>query len=104
MRAGETDKGKLVSNPEVELIGKKIGEKLGHIGNLDCDILECDGIYYLLEMNPRFGGGYPFTYVSGGNFPLALVNWLRGTAVDESCFLKNYGKVFSKCDILIQVD
>ncbi len=104
MRAGETDKAKLISNPEIESIGRKIGEKLGHIGNLDCDILERNGIYYLLEMNPRFGGGYPFTYMSGGNFPLAIISWLNGTLPDKSCFSKVYGKIFSKCDILIQVD
>jgi carbamoyl-phosphate synthase large subunit len=103
MRAGETDKAVLRYKPEIEAIGLKLGEALGHIGNLDCDIFEKDGQYYLLEMNPRFGGGYPFTHMSGGNYPAALVSWLNGEMFDFSTFKRNYNQVFSKCDTLINV-
>lgn len=39
MRSGETDKAITVDLPEVREIGRKIGEALGHIGNLDVDIM-----------------------------------------------------------------
>ena len=65
MRAGETDKATTVDNPELHRIGEVIGRKLAHIGNLDCDILEMGGEYYILELNPRFGGGFPFSYEAG---------------------------------------
>ena len=103
MRAGETDKSVLRNKPEIVEIGFKIGNELGHIGNLDCDIFEIDGQYYLLEMNPRFGGGYPFTHMSGGNYPAAILAWLKGEEFDFFTFKKNYDQVFSKCDTLIPV-
>ena len=39
MRAGETDKAKIVNNPKLILIAKKISKDLRHIGNLDCDLI-----------------------------------------------------------------
>ena len=78
MRAGETDKAITVDNEEIRSIGAKIGQTLRHIGNLDCDILEQDGNYYVLEFNPRFGGGFPFSYEAGVNLPKAYIEWAKG--------------------------
>ena len=34
---------------------------LPHIGNLDIDLIcSSDGSVYLIDVNPRFGGGYSF--------------------------------------------
>jgi carbamoyl-phosphate synthase large subunit len=103
MRSGETDKAKTVHNPELEKIGRLIGENLGHIGNLDCDIMEENGEYYLIEMNPRFGGGYPFSHEAGSNVPKAIIHWLKGEEAPTECFEVQYEKAFSKCDRLIEV-
>jgi carbamoyl-phosphate synthase large subunit len=103
MRAGETDKAVLRNHPAIEEIGKRIGENLNHIANLDCDIFEKDGKYYLLEMNPRFGGGYPFSQMSGANFPAVIYALLKNEPVQKEWFTKNYDLSFAKCDILIQV-
>ncbi len=103
MRAGETDKSVLRNEQKIEEIGFKIGLLLGHIGNLDCDIFEKGGEYFLLEMNPRFGGGYPFTHMAGGNYPAAIIAWLKGEEYDFSNFKKNYNQIYSKCDTLIPV-
>ena len=104
MRAGETDKSALRNKPEIEELGLKIGNALKHVGNLDCDFFEKDGEYYLLELNPRFGGGYPFTHLAGGNYVKAIVSWIKKEQVDFSTFEKKYDKIFSKCDTLIQVE
>ena len=32
----------------------------------------------MLELNPRFGGGFPFSYEAGVNLPKAIMMWLRG--------------------------
>lgn len=103
MRSGETDKAITIENETIRCIGRKIGENLKHIGNLDCDILEKDDKYYVLELNPRFGGGYPFSHEAGVNVPLAIVTWLEGKEVDNSILSPSIGKTYSKCDILLNV-
>lgn len=83
MRAGETDIAEIIENESIKDITKKIAVCSRHIGNLDIDIL-CDGnMYYVLEMNARFGGGYPFSHLAGVNLPLAIINWAQGTEFDD---------------------
>ena len=104
MRAGETDKAITVDLPEVREMGKRIGENLKHIGNLDVDIMQrANGDYCVLELNPRFGGGYPFSYEAGVNFPLAIIKWLKGEKVDPKILVPEYGKMFAKNDYLIEI-
>ena len=104
MRAGETDKAVTVDLPEVRVMGKKIGEALGHIGNLDVDIMQrADGAYCVLELNPRFGGGYPFSYEAGVNMPKAIIQWVKGEEVDPAILQPEYGKMFAKNDYLMEI-
>ena len=103
MRAGETDKATTVDDAELRRIGKVIGTNLAHIGNLDCDILERDGEYYVLELNPRFGGGFPFSYEAGVNLPKAIINWCLGLPVDKQLLTPTYGLTFAKCDYLVDM-
>lgn len=104
MRAGETDKAVTVDLPEVREIGRKIGEALGHIGNLDVDIMQrADGAYCVLELNPRFGGGFPFSYEAGVNMPKAIIKWIKGEEVDPIMLQPEYGRLFSKNDYLMEI-
>ena len=104
MRAGETDKAITVDIPEVYEIGRKIGENLHHIGNLDVDIMQrSNGDYCVLELNPRFGGGYPFSYEAGVNMPKAIISWLKGETIDPAILKPKYGKTFAKNDYLVEV-
>lgn len=104
MRAGETDKAVTVDLPVVRKMGRLVGEKLHHIGNLDMDIMQrANGDYCVLELNPRFGGGFPFSYEAGVNFPKAIIDWLKGNAVDPSILQPEYGKMFAKNDYLVAV-
>lgn len=105
MRAGETDKAIIVDLPEVRKIGKKVGESLKHIGNLDVDIMQrANGDYCVLELNPRFGGGFPFSYEAGVNMPKAIIEWVKGNQVDSSILQSTYGKMFSKNDYLMEIN
>jgi carbamoyl-phosphate synthase large subunit len=104
MRAGETDKAVTVDLPEVREMGRKIGEALGHIGNLDVDIMQrADGAYCVLELNPRFGGGFPFSYEAGVNMPKAIIQWIKGEDVDPAMLQPEYGRMFSKNDYLMEI-
>lgn len=104
MRAGETDKAITVDIPEVYEMGKKIGENLKHIGNLDVDIMQrANGDYCVLELNPRFGGGYPFSYEAGVNMPKAIIQWVKGEKVDAAILKPEIGRMFAKNDYLMEV-
>ncbi len=104
MRAGETDKAITVDLPEVREMGRKVGENLKHIGNLDVDIMQrANGDYCVLELNPRFGGGYPFSYEAGVNMPKAIIEWVKGNEVDASILQPIYGKMFAKNDYLMEI-
>lgn len=104
MRSGETDKAISVIDSNFEKIGRMIGENLKHIGNLDGDLFVKDGEVYILELNPRFGGGYPFSHESGMNTAAIYIEWLKGKN-DISAY-NNYqtGLMFSKCDRLLKVN
>lgn len=104
MRAGETDKAITVDSAELRKIGETIGTALKHIGNLDVDIMQnAKGEYCVLELNPRFGGGFPFSYEAGVNLPKALIQWIKGEQVDKGILLPEYGRMFSKNDYLMEI-
>lgn len=84
MRSGETDIAQLVDEQVVRNTLVKLGRVTKHIANMDCDIFLVDGVPYVLEMNARFGGGYPFSHMGGCNLPKAIVDWARGKIVDKS--------------------
>lgn len=102
MRAGETDKAITVYSDKLYAYAKAVGDTLGHIGNLDCDFLERDGQFYLLEMNPRFGGGYPFSHEAGANLVKALLQCISGGS-DKVSIDYETGVTFAKCDVLVSV-
>ena len=78
MRAGETDAAVSVDEPMLSEIGERIGKSLRHTAMLDADVIVRDGKPYLIELNPRFGGHYPFSHAAGANVPAALVAFAEG--------------------------
>ena len=84
MRAGETDKGLSFRDPALfELIQKFVAES-GWRGVIDIDIFDVDGTYYISEVNPRFGGGYPHAYECGCDFMSRIVKNLSGLATKRN--------------------
>jgi len=101
MRAGETDRAITEDNPALQKVGETLGKKLGHIGNLDCDIFVTKKGIYVLEMNPRFGGGYPFSHVAGANLPAALIAWAQGRKANPEWLTFRPGVAAAKCDRMV---
>ena len=90
MRSGETDVAEIVAAPkELRELAERISAATRHPGNMDVDVFVEEGPdgsigeLHVLEMNARFGGGYPFSHAAGVNLPAALVAWLRGEKVDD---------------------
>ncbi|MBX3492694.1 MAG: ATP-grasp domain-containing protein [Parvibaculum sp.] len=80
MKNGETDRAVTVGDPQLEALGRKLGETLCHRGPLDADVIRQGDTLCLLDLNIRFGGGYMFSHVAGADLPAAMVAWALGKA------------------------
>ena len=83
MRSGETDIAELVDEPIIKRKLERLGMITKHIANMDCDVFLVNRVPYILEMNARFGGGYPFSHMGGCNLPKAIIEWVKGNVVDK---------------------
>lgn len=84
MRAGETDKAISFKDDKLFILIKKFVELVGYRGQIDIDIFKIDEEYYISEVNPRFGGGYPHAYECGINHMKLIKNNLNGIINQES--------------------
>lgn len=91
MRAGETDAAVIENESHILQTAEQLADLLPHPGNLDVDMFLCDQKAYVLELNARFGGGYPFSHSAGVNLPKALITWQKGDCVDEKCLIPREG-------------
>ena len=89
MRAGETDKAVSFKDEKLMEVIKKFVSEAGYRGQIDIDVFDVNGEYYISEVNPRFGGGYPHAYESGANHMRLIVNNLAGKT-NECAVGKNY--------------
>lgn len=78
MRAGETEKSLSVKDEKLFDLIERTVSTLELAGPVDMDIFKVDGQYYISEINPRFGGGYPHAYHCGMNVPALIANNLAG--------------------------
>ena len=101
MRAGETDQAVTVADLGLEQLGARVGRSVGHVGVLDCDVMVCDGTPYVFDLNPRFGGGYPFSHLAGVDMPSAILAWLDGRPPDPDWFVCRPGVTGAKYDLLL---
>lgn len=89
MRAGETDKAVSFKDEKLmELINQFVSAS-GYRGQIDIDIFDVNGEYFISEVNPRFGGGYPHAYESGADHMKLIINNLEGK-VNKCEIGKNY--------------
>jgi carbamoyl-phosphate synthase large subunit len=102
-RAGECELAETVAEQRLTELGREIGMKMAHLGVLDVDVIEQDGVLYVLEFNPRFGGCYPFSHMAGANLPAAYVAWALGIEPDPS-WLRVRAGVRSFKDFTLVVD
>ncbi len=101
MRAGETDIAETVDCPQIYELSKKLGLLSEHIANMDTDVFMVGNSPYILEMNVRFGGGYPFSHEAGCNLPQAIVNWCNGIEDDGLLYAKTGVKAFKELSLTV---
>lgn len=91
MRAGETDKAVSFKDDELFALVEKFVREAGYKGQIDIDIFDIQGEYYISEVNPRFGGGYPHAYECGCNHMKLFLNNLQGitNAKNIGCYKEN---------------
>ena len=103
MRAGETDKAVSFKDEKLFALIEKFALESGWSDQIDIDIFDVNGEYYISEVNPRFGGGYPHAYECGCDHMSLILNNLRGTAnekkigaYDEGVYMMKYNEVMIK--------
>jgi len=102
MRAGETDLAEVVQDHELVSLGAEIGRELQHPGLADVDVIRTSSGLKLLDINPRFGGGYPFSHAAGANAPACLVAWKSEEPLHAAWLNPSIGTVSAKYDLVTQ--
>ena len=82
IRAGIADKEVTVYDAKmINYIRNLIG-KLGLYGPGDIDLIKRRNEYIVLEINTRFGGGYPLAHVVGANFPKKVIRLVNESLLE----------------------
>ncbi|MBN2770555.1 MAG: ATP-grasp domain-containing protein [Spirochaetes bacterium] len=100
MRAGETDKARSFKCKNLFGLIKKLISKTDLVGPLDIDVFKIGRKYFISEINPRFGGGYPLAFECGENFPKLILNNLSGkenkpniSAYEENVIMMKHDRI-----------
>lgn len=101
MRAGETDKSVVIKDSNLVNIIDKLIKTLNPIGPVDVDLFRTSEGYVISEINPRFGGGYPYAYEMGQNFITAIMNNLNGI---PNARLEKYTGPYVEGRIMVRYD
>jgi len=83
-RMGETEQAETFDDQNVIDFGVKLGTALGHIGPLDADLFLNGKSVSVLEINLRFGGGYPVSHLAGADFPSKIISMIKGQVINPS--------------------
>lgn len=101
MRAGETDKAVSFQDKDLFVFIEGFVTEMGYRGQIDIDLFEIDGAYYISEVNPRFGGGYPHAYECGCDHMKLILENLKGKAnqrnighYDEKVYMMKYSEIY----------
>ncbi|WP_282852298.1 ATP-grasp domain-containing protein [Gulosibacter sediminis] len=97
MRAGETDRAESVDATPYLGLARGVARALGHRGLVDLDVIRTDaGLLSVIDVNPRFGGGYPLSHVAGADIPAAYVAWALGRTPDADWLRARPGTIAAK--------
>ena len=84
VRDGEVNKAVTRKPQFVKELSEKLAKVEGLRGCITFQVFvnDNDDSLYGIEINPRFGGGYPLSYLAGGNFPKWIIDeYMQGQSV-----------------------
>jgi carbamoyl-phosphate synthase large subunit len=105
VRAGEVSKGRTVRSEHLIDLASRISATLpGAYGVITVQIfLEADGEMNVIELNPRFGGGFPLAWEAGARYPTWLIQDVLGRRPDVRTDWRD-GLVMLRYDEAVFVD
>ncbi len=76
VRTGEVSKAVTLKNQVYHVLKEKLSTINGARGCLTIQVFysESDNKLIGIEINPRFGGGYPLSYLAGANYPRFIID------------------------------
>ena len=106
VRSGEVNKGVTVNNELVPMIRKHLAVIPGAVGCLTSQFFRHKETaeVYGIEINARFGGGFPLTYLAGANYPAWIIEeyLLNNTVEDQfDCWEPNLLMLRYDAEILV---
>ncbi|WP_163583076.1 ATP-grasp domain-containing protein [Gracilibacillus saliphilus] len=104
MRGGDIDRCITVNSPDLIEIGRKIGQNLRHVGYINADVYYNGKDYYVIDINPRFGGGYAFSHRAGANIPLAIIAIALGEEIKEEWLTQKGDVELARHDTVVSID
>lgn len=91
MRAGESDAATSIARAPFESMARKVSSATHHPGIWGIDLLDDNGTFRVIDVNPRFTGDYPFHHLAGCNIPAALIEWVVGKTPNPAYFKHTEG-------------
>ena len=68
-RAGEVLVGRVTRDAAMETLCREIARRLGTVGPINIQLIRAEDGLYVIEINPRFGGGCPLSIAAGAPMP-----------------------------------
>lgn len=96
MHSGETDKAVTVDPTDFNATAELLAATLQAQGLIDTDVFMTENGPLVIDINPRFGGGYPFAHVAGANVPLSYLREILNLPQEPSDYVYEAGILAAK--------
>ncbi|NIM17051.1 MAG: ATP-grasp domain-containing protein [Candidatus Aminicenantes bacterium] len=101
IRAGEVERGVTVKDNHLFDNALQFTRHYKPLGTVNIQCLFDKEKAFYIEINPRFGGGYPLAYQAGANFPGMIKKLLKGEKVTSGYSDYQEGLIMSRYDSAI---
>ena len=100
-RSGEILKGRVVKDIPLINLCRKLFETFRFFGPITVQVIRRHGIDYIIEINPRVGGGLPFSIYAGADILGTLIDMMLGLKPSYNESFED-GKTFLRYDQTVE--